>query len=70
MENDSDERFRNSEFLKFLKNVQSGLFELKNNELIINKEPKYNDIKSNSDFIQYVNDTIKLEENIEWTQNI
>lgn len=33
--------------------------------MIVNKEPKYKDIKSNQDFIQYVNDSIKLEENFQ-----
>lgn len=41
MENDTDERFKNSEFLKFLKKVQNGTYELKNNELIVNDKPKY-----------------------------
>lgn len=69
METDQDERFKSSDFLKFLKNVQSGKYELKNNELIVNNEPKYKDIKSNQDFIDYVKDTMKMETNFENIQN-
>jgi hypothetical protein len=67
METDPDPKFQKSEFLEFLKNIQSRKYEIKNNILIVNKEPKSAPSldKLTKNYEEYIKQQIDLDNNIE-----
>ena len=61
METDSDPRFQESQFLQFIKKIESGEFEIKDNTLLINPEKKHFDIRSNGDYINFIKEQLDME---------
>ena len=62
METDSDPRFQESQFLQFIKKIESGEFEIKDNTLLINSEKKHFDIRSNGDYINFIKEQLEMEQ--------
>ena len=69
METDPDPKFQKSEFLDFLKNIQSRKYEIKDNILTVNKEAKLKKknpiIKMTENYENFIKSQLNVDSNIE-----